>query len=106
MDRFEKIQDIIGAVLFGSIGITALVAATFFGARHASIEEIQAQIDSANAIISQIVEGGIDEGEIEKYLEYRARLISMQKELGKANRDLRFRGFVFGFARFRFSDYR
>ncbi|MDR2936883.1 MAG: hypothetical protein LBU80_06020 [Rikenellaceae bacterium] len=34
MDRFEKIQNIAGAVLFGAIGITALTGATFFGATH------------------------------------------------------------------------
>jgi hypothetical protein len=50
----------------------------------ASIEEIQAQIEGANAIISQIIQGGIDDDEIEKYLEYRARLVAMQKELQEA----------------------
>ncbi|MDR2890762.1 MAG: hypothetical protein LBV18_04060 [Alistipes sp.] len=53
----------------------------------ASIEEIQANIDNANSIISQIVAGGIDESEIEKYLEYRARLVAMQKELKAAKNE-------------------
>jgi tape measure domain-containing protein len=47
----------------------------------ASIEEINAQIDAANAIILQLVDGGIDSGEVEKLLEYRARLIGMQEQL-------------------------
>ncbi len=34
MDRFQKIQDIAFAALFGVLGVTALVAAVFFGATH------------------------------------------------------------------------
>ena len=34
MNRFDKIQNIAGAALFGAIGLAALIAAVFAGATH------------------------------------------------------------------------
>jgi hypothetical protein len=34
MDRYLKIQNIAFALIFGALGITALVGVVFFGARH------------------------------------------------------------------------
>jgi tape measure domain-containing protein len=53
----------------------------------ASVDEIHAQIDNANSIIEQIVEGGIDNGEIEKYLQYIARLNALKDQLNKDKPD-------------------